>query len=146
MKEINFNLRWTILIGAIFLPASISELRHSFGQENETAQSEDESNKFVDYIQNARDLLNQTSIEFKNSNYTGAEELAITAYLDNFEHVEHELEEKGSPSFMEDIEHMMREELRNLIQDKVDKTALDMHINATDAKLVEALDLLKATE
>jgi hypothetical protein len=47
---------------------------------------------------------------------------------------------------MEDIEHMMREELRNLIQDKVDKTALDMHINATDAKLVEALDLLKATE
>jgi hypothetical protein len=146
MKEINFNLRWTILIGAIFLPASISELRHSFGQENETAQSEDESNKFVDYIQNARDLLNQTSIEFKNSNYTGAEELAITAYLDNFEHVEHELEEKGSPSFMEDIEHMMREELRNLIQDKVDKTVLDMHINATDAKLVEALDLLKATE
>ena len=146
MKEINFNLRWTILIGAIFLPASISELRHSFGQENETAQSEDESNKFVDYIQNARDLLNQTSIEFKNSNYTGAEELAITAYLDNFEHVEHELEEKGSPSFMEDIEHMMREELRNLIQDKVDKTVLDMHINATDAKLVEAIDLLKGTE
>jgi hypothetical protein len=146
MKEINFNLRWTILIGAIFLPASISELRHSFGQENETAQSEDESNKFVDYIQNARDLLNQTSIEFKNSNYTGAEELANTAYLDNFEHVEHELEEKGSRSFMEDIEHMMREELRNLIQDKVDKTVLDMHINATDAKLVEALDLLKATE
>jgi hypothetical protein len=41
---------------------------------------------------------------------------------------------------------MMREELRNLIQDKVDKTVLDMHINATDAKLVEALDLLKATE
>jgi hypothetical protein len=146
MKEINFNLRWTILIAAIFLPASFSELKHSFGQENETAQSEDESNKFVDYIQNARDLLNQTSIEFKNSNYTGAEELAITAYLDNFEHVEHELEEKGSPSFMEDIEHMMREELRNLIQDRVDKTVLDMHINATDAKLVEALDLLKATE
>jgi hypothetical protein len=146
MKEINFNLRWTILIAAIFLPASFSEFKHSFGQENDTAQSEDESNKFVDYIQNARDLLNQTSIEFKNSNYTGAEELAITAYLDNFEHVEHELEEKGSPSFMEDIEHMMREELRNLIQDKVDKTALDMHINATDAKLVEALDLLKATE
>lgn len=78
------------------LPASYSELKHGFGQENETAQTEDESNKFVDYLQNARDLLNQTSIEFKNSNYTGAEELANTAYLDNFEHVEHELEEKGS--------------------------------------------------
>lgn len=145
MKKMNFNLRWTILIGAILLPASYSELKHGFGQENETAQTEDESNKFVDYLQNARDLLNQTSIEFKNSNYTGAEELANTAYLDNFEHVEHELEEKGSPSFMEVLEHMMRE-LRDLIQDKVDQTKLDMHINATDAKLVEAIDLLKSTE
>ena len=145
MKEINFNPRWTILIGAILLPASYSVLKHGFGQENETAQTEDESNKFVDYLQNARDLLNQTSIEFKNSNYTGAEELANTAYLDNFEHVEHELEEKGSPSFMEVLEHMKRE-LRDLIQDKVDQTKLDMHINATDAKLVEAIDLLKSTE
>lgn len=146
MKEINFNPRWTILIAAILLPASYSELKHVFGQENETAQSGNESNKFVDFLQNARDLLNQTSIEFKNSNYTGAEELANTAYLDNFEYVEHELEEKGSPGFMEDLEHMMREELRDLIQDKVDQTKLDMHINATDAKLVEAIDLLKGTE
>lgn len=146
MKEISFDLRWTILIAAILLPTSYFELKHGFGQENETAQSKDESNKFVNYLQNARDLLNQTSIEFKNSNYTGAEELANTAYLDNFEHVEHELEEKGSPSFKEELEHMMREELRDLIQDKVDKTELDMHINATDAKLVEAIDLLKGTE
>ena len=145
MKKMNFNLRWTILIGAILLPASYSELKHGFGQENETAQSKDESKKFVDYLQNARDLLNQTSIEFKNSNYTGAEELANTAYLDNFEHVEHEIEEKGFPSFMEVLEHMKRE-LRDLIQDKVDQTKLDMHINATDAKLVEAIDLLKSTE
>ena len=146
MKEISFDLRWTILIAAILLPTSYFELKHGSGQENETAQSKDESKKFVDYLQNARDLLNQTSIEFKNNNQTGAEELANTAYLDNFEHVEHELEEKGSPSFMEELEHMMREELRDLIQDKVDKTELDMHINATDAKLVEAIDLLKGTE
>ena len=47
---------------------------------------------------------------------------------------------------MEDLEHMMREELRDLIQGKVDQTELDMHINATGAKLVEAIDLLKGTE
>jgi hypothetical protein len=146
MNQINFNLKWTILIAAFLLPASYFELKHGFGQENETAQSRDESNKFVDYLQNARDLLNQTLIEFKNSNYTGAEELANTAYLDNFEHVERELEEKSSPSFMEGLEHMLREELRDLIQDKVDQTKLDMHINATDAKLVEAINLLKGTE
>jgi hypothetical protein len=146
MKKVNINLRWTILIAAILLPASFSELKYSFGQENETAQNEDDPNRFVDYLQNTRNLLNQTSVEYKNSNFTGAEELANTAYLDNFEHVEDELEEKGSHSFMEDLEHMMREELRGLIQDKVDQTELDMHINATDAKLVEAIDLLKGPE
>lgn len=145
MKEISFDLRWTILIAAILLPATYFELKHGFGQENETAQNKDESNWSTNYKMPG-DLLNQTPIEFKNSNYTGAEELANTTYLDNFEHVEHELEEKGSPSFMEDLEHMMREELRDLIQDKVDKTELDMHINATDAKLVEAIDLLNGTE
>ncbi len=146
MKKVNINLRWTILIAAILLPASISELKYGFGQENETAQNEDESNKFVNYLENARNLLNQTSVEYSNSNFTGAEELANTAYLDNFEYVEDELEEKGSHSFMENLEHMMREELRDLIQDKVDQTELDRHINATDAKLVEAIDLLKGTE
>ena len=39
MKEINFSLRWTILIAAILLPASFSELKHGFGQDNETAQT-----------------------------------------------------------------------------------------------------------
>lgn len=76
----------------------------------------------------------------------GAEELANTSYLDNFEHVEHELEEKSSPTFMEDLEHMMRGDLRDLIQDKVDQAKLDLHINATDVKLVEAIALLKGTE
>ena len=145
MKKVNINLRWIILIAAILLSASFSELKLGFGQENEPAQN-GESNKFVEYLENARNLLNQTSVEFKNSNYTGAEELTNTAYLDNFEHVEHELEERGSHEFMEELEHMMREELRDLIQDKVDQTELDMHINATDAKLVEAIDLVKGTE
>ena len=143
MEEINFSLRWTILIAAILLPASFSELKHGFGQENEPAQSEDESNKFVD-LPGICWIKHRLNLRLKN--YTGAEELANTAYLDNFEHVEHELEEKGSPSFMEDLEHMMREELRDLIQGKVDQTELDMHINATHAKLVEAIDLLKGTE
>ena len=87
--------------------------------------------------------MNQTNL---STTYKMPGELANTAHLDNFEHVEHELEEKGSPSFMEDLEHMMREELRDLLQDKVDQTELDMRINATDAKLVEAIDLLKGTE
>jgi predicted ABC-class ATPase len=141
MKKI--NLRWSIVIAAILVPVSISELKNGSGQENETTVTENESNKFIDYLQNARNLLNQTSIEYKNSNYTGAEELAIVAYLDNFEYVESELEKKGSHSLVQEIEHMMREELRDLIKNKANQTELDMHINATDAKLLEAINLLK---
>ncbi len=143
MKKV--YLTWPILIAAILVPVSISELKNGSGQENETTvtENENESNKYINYLQNARNLLNQTSVEYKNSNYTGAEELAIVAYLDNFEYVESELEKKGSHSLMQDIEHMMREELRYLIKNKANQSELDMHINATDAKLSEAINLLK---
>jgi hypothetical protein len=40
MKEISFDLRWTILIAAILLPASYFELKHGFGQENETSSKQ----------------------------------------------------------------------------------------------------------
>jgi len=146
MKKININLRWTILIAAMLIPASFSDLKYGFGQENGTSQGDEESNKYVNYLENARSLLNQTSAEYKNGNFTGAEELADTAYLDNFEHVEDILVEKGSHSFMEDLEHMMREDLRELIKDKADQTDLDIHINTTGAKLAEAIDLVKSAE
>jgi hypothetical protein len=139
-------LRWPILIAAILVPVSISELKNGSGQENETNVIENGSNKYIDYLQNARNLLNQTSVEYKNSNYTSAEELAIVAYLDNFEYVESELEKKGSHSLMQDIEHMMREELRDLIKNKVNQSELDMHIDAIDAKLLEAISLLKGSK
>ena len=136
------NLKWSILIAAIIMPLSVSEMQMGFAQEKEAIGTDGKSNKFV-YLENARSLLNQSSFEYKNSNYTGAEELAIAAYLDNFEHVEEELEKKSSHAFMEDIEHKMREELRDLIKDKAQQSELDIHINATDAKLVEAINLLK---
>lgn len=137
------NLKWSILIAAIIMPLSVSEMQMGFALEKGAIGTEGKSNKFVDYLENARGLLNQSSFEYRNSNYTGAEELATTAYLDNFEHVEEELEKKSSHAFMEDIEHKMREELRDLIKDKAQQSELDIHINATDAKLVEAINLLK---
>ena len=136
------NLKWSILIAAIIMPLSVSEMQMGFALEKGAIGTEGKSNKFVDYLENARGLLNQSSFEYRNSNYTGAEELATTAYLDNFEHVEEELEKKALHAFMEDIEHKMREELRDLIKDKVQQSELDIHINATDAKLVEAINLL----
>ncbi len=130
------NLKWSILITAIIMPLSVSEMQMGFALEKGAIGTEGKSNKFVDYLENARGLLNQSSFEYRNSNYT------TTAYLDNFEHVEEELEKKSSHAFIEDIEHKMREELRDLIKDKVQQSELDVHINATDAKLVEAINLL----
>ena len=129
-------------MAAIIMLLSVSEMQMGFALEKGAIVTEGKSNKFVDYLENARGLLNQSSFEYRNSNYTGAEELATIAYLDNFEYVEEELEKKSSHAFMEDIEHMMREELRELIKDKAQQPELDIHINATDAKLVEAINLL----
>jgi hypothetical protein len=41
---------------------------------------------------------------------------------------------------------MMLEKLRYLIKDKANQTELDLLINATDAKLLEAVNLLKGTK
>ena len=89
------NLKWSILIAAIIMPLSVSEMQMGFALEKGAIGTEGKSNKFVDYLENARGLLNLSSFEYRNSNYTGAEELATTAYLDNFEHVEEELEKKA---------------------------------------------------
>lgn len=144
MKKMNFS--WSILIAAILIPALFTELKGVFGQANETTKNENESSKSIHYLQNARNLLNQTSVEYNNKNYTGAEELATRAYLDNFEYVEHELEQKGSHSTVQDIEHLMREELRDLIKNKANQTELDKTIEATDAQLFKAINLLKGAK
>ena len=140
------NLRWSILIGAILIPAVFTELKGGFGQENGPSRNENESSKSIHYLQNARGLLNQTSVEYKDKNYTGAEELATDAYLDNFEYVEHVLEQKGSHSMVQNIEHLMREELRDLIKNKANQTELDKTIEATDAQLFKAINLLKGAK
>ena len=78
------NPKWSILIAAIIMPLSVSEMQMGFAQGKEAIGTDGKSNKFVDYLENAISLLNQSSFEYKNSNFTGAEELAIAAYLDNF--------------------------------------------------------------
>jgi len=142
---------WTVYIAIILAPTAIYDLKNGYAQngytqENETNQTEVKSNKYVEYLQNTRNLLNQSLAEYKNANFTGAEELAITAYLDNFEYVEHQIKKNGSHSLVEDIEHMMREKLRDMIKEKASQTDVYLHINATDAKLVEAINLVNGTK
>ena len=136
------NPSWILLFVAIIVLGSSGQIGKSFGGDNATSKTEDKPDKYVNYLENARSLLNQSSFEYKNGNYTGAEELVTAAYLDNFEYVEDELEKKASHSFMQDIEHKMREDLRDLIKNRVELKELDVHINATDARLADAINLL----
>jgi len=98
------------------------------------------------YTETARNLLNQVSTEYKKGNFSGAEELATRAYLDNFEYVEAPLEKKGAGDIMKQLEDMMRKDLRSMIKDEVPFEKLDSHINATNAKLAEAIIILNGSK
>ena len=100
----------------------------------------------VMYTETARNLLNQVSTEYKKGNFSGAEELATRAYLDNFEYVEAPLEKKGAGDIMKQLEDMMRKDLRSMIKDEVPFEKLNSHINATNAKLAEAIIILNGSK
>src|SRR6476619_6555531 len=115
----------------------------SFGTfaNNSTALAQDSANntKNIDpsivYTETALNLLKQVATEYKKGNFSGAEELATRAYLDNFEYVEAPLERKGAGDIMKQLDDMMRKDLRSMIKDEVPFEKLNTHINATNAKL-----------
>jgi hypothetical protein len=126
----------------------------SFGTfaNNSTALAQDSTNNTkniepsIVYTETARNLLNQVSTEYKKGNFSGAEELATRAYLDNFEYVEAPLEKIGGSEIMKQLEVMMRKDLRGMIKDEVPYEKLLSHINATDTKLDEAISILNNTK
>ena len=106
-----------------------------------TTTTSNEPQTPVEFIEKIRGLLDQTITEYTNGNYTGAEELATTAYLDNFEYVEGPLAEKDK-SLMETTEIMMREDLRKMILDEVPFEDLQMHIDKINENLDKSVRLL----
>lgn len=110
-----------------------------------TGQNDESTTPAINYAQTAQALLNQTMVEYNKGNSTGAEELATKAYLDNFEYVEPALEKKGAGDLMEQIEGMMREELRGMIKDNAATDEVSDHINSTNAKLTDAILILNGT-
>jgi hypothetical protein len=91
------------------------------------------------YIENTKRLLQQVSLEYKDGNHTAAEELATTAYLDNFEFVEIDLVKHNAKALSDQIEQMMRVQLREMIKTQVSQGKIDSQIKAIDSKLDEAL-------
>ena len=132
-----------IVIG-VFLAFSVLYANQFVSSQPENLNHSTSSSKVTAYAEAARQLLNQSKIEYNKGNTTGAEELAIRAYLDNFEYVESPLEQKGQQKLKEEIEIMMRDDLRTLIKEKVSAQELNNHVNITDGKLREAIHILNS--
>ena len=98
----------------------------------------------IKVIAEIRNILNQTVQEYRQQNYNEAETLAIKAYLDNFEYIENVLGEKDK-ALMQNIEIMLREQLRQLMQNKVSPEELQQHIDKINSNLDQAEKLLSAS-
>jgi hypothetical protein len=97
----------------------------------------------IKVIAEIRNILNQIIQEYRQQNYNDAKTLAISAYLDNFEYIENLLGEKDK-SLMQNIEVMLREQLRQMIQNKVSSEELQQHIDKINSNLDQAEKLLSS--
>jgi high-affinity iron transporter len=138
------NLLLWIVIGTVLTLSNMYTVPFVSAQSHDTKISES-PNYYTTYLEVARQLLNQSNFEYGRGNTTGAEELAIRAYLDNFEYVEAQLEKKGQDQLKQMIENMMRNELRTMIKERVPPAQLNEYINNTDARIIEAIHLLNNT-
>lgn len=130
----------SLALAAFLIFSSVASMSQSaFAQGNATVQEERPATKTpLQYIANIRQLLSELQTAYNAGNYTQAEGLAAQAYLDNFENVEDPLSQAGKKDLMEQIEQMMRVELREKINDKIPAGDLAAFISAINAKLGEA--------
>ncbi|CAE6501382.1 PEFG-CTERM sorting domain-containing protein [Candidatus Nitrosotenuis uzonensis] len=95
------------------------------------------------YFENIVSLLNQVKEQYANGMSEEALSLATKAYLDNYEFLEGPIA-KHDTKLMEEIEVMLRQELRNMINEGVSSDKIDSHVDAIVEKLHEAAMLIGA--
>lgn len=82
-------------------------------------------------------MLNQAVIEYGDENFTGAVELAQTAYLDNYEHLETPLGQLN-PALKEATETTIMEDVQSAIETKIPLSELQQLVTTIDGKLAAA--------
>jgi len=107
-----------------------------------TEASEEARNtpKPLQEISTIQSLLNEAVIEYGDENFTGAVELAQTAYLDNYEHLETPLGQLD-PALKEATETMIMEDVQSAIETKVPLSELQQLVTTIDGKLAAAQQL-----
>jgi plastocyanin len=111
---------------------------------NKTNKQSSVTRQPLQIISNIRILLNQIIDEYKQQNYTGAQDLATKAYLDNFEFIEAPLL-KLDKSLKQNTELMLREQLRQLIKDKVPFENIQKLVNNINGNLNQAEKILSGS-
>jgi hypothetical protein len=93
-------------------------------------------------INNIKSLLTELVAAYRSQDYQGAENIAIEAYLENYEHVEAPIAEHDQ-QLMEQTEVMLREELRQMITNRAPIEQIEQHIAMINANLDRATTLLQ---
>jgi hypothetical protein len=93
-------------------------------------------------INNIKSMLSQLIAAYGSQDYQGAESIAIEAYLENYEYIEASIAQRDQ-QLMEQTEVMLREELRQMIMDRVPIEQVEQHIAMINANLDRATELLQ---
>jgi hypothetical protein len=98
----------------------------------------------TEIITSIRSLLNQTIVEYQIKNFSGASALVEEAYLENYEFIEAPQAEQNE-TLMEGTEVMLREQLRDLVNNDSTETDVQMLVEKINSNLYQA-DLLLANQ
>ena len=129
----------TTINGIMHKLAEITGLSESqlIGEEAST-----EGQDSIAIIDNIKSLLTQLTQAYESQDYQRAESIATEAYLDNYEYIEVPLAQRDK-QLMEQTEVMLREELRQMITDRVPIDQIELHITLINANLDRAAELLQ---
>ena len=105
----------------------INEIGEAIGEETEETD-------LLTYVENIRNLLNQVKVTYAEGDKDTALSLATKAYLDNFEFLEGPLDE-SNPELVEELETMMREELRDMISNDAPILEVSQQVDDILAKM-----------
>ena len=89
----------------------------------------------LEYVENIRNLLEETKQAYGSGDKDLALSLATKAYLDNYEFLEAPLIELDRKDLMEEVEIMLREDLRGMIKNDDSASNVNAHIDAILAKM-----------
>jgi S-adenosylmethionine/arginine decarboxylase-like enzyme len=101
-----------------------------------------EEQDHIAIINNIKSLLTQLIATYESQDYQGAESIATEAYLENYEYIEIPLAQRDQ-QLMEQTEVMLREELRQMITDRVPIEQLEQHVTMINVNLDRAAELLQ---